>query len=326
MLKAINKIPAGTFLVPMVISMLIYTFWPDAMLIGGVTESWLSGSGTGFIIGMLSFASGTTISFKRIGDLLKHQGVLLLVKVIIATILSFIFLFIFGDEGIFGISGIAFLAIMFSINPSVQVSILSSYGYEKDSGILALSGVFTLPFVPMLVYSIYASGSVAGIDWMPIVSTLVPLLVGIILGNIDEGFTALFSPAVGALLPLLGWNLGQTMNVIEALRSGVSGLIITAFFVLVFSVLYFVDTKALGYEGVSGVSFITVAGTSTVIAPTIAETFPQVAPYVTSANSQILFATIALAILSPMVAKRLYVKEHGDDVPEPGAAAQEEPK
>ncbi len=326
MLKAINKIPAGTFLVPMVISMLIYTFWPEAMFIGGVTESWLSGSGTGFIIGMLSFASGTTISFKRIGDLLKHQGVLLLITVIIATILSFAFLYAFGDEGILGISGIAFLAIMFSINPSVQVSVLSSYGYEEDSGILALSGLFTLPFVPLLVYSIYSSGSVVGIDWMPIISTLIPLLVGIILGNIDEGFTQLFSPTIGALLPLLGWNLGQSMNIIEALQSGVSGLIITVFFFLVFSSLYFIDKNVLGYEGISGLSFMTVAGTSTVIAPTIAESFPEVAPYVTSVNAQILFATIALAIISPILAKRVYVNEYGEDVPDPGAAAKEEPK
>lgn len=303
MLNAIKKVPAGTFLVPMIISMILYTFWPDLFKIGGMTESLLSGSGTGFITGMLAFASGTTINLSRLKNLLKHQGVLLLTKLIIATVLSFVFLYLFGHEGIWGISGIGFVAIMYSINPSIQISILATNGYEEDTGILSISGLLTLPIVPIIVYSIYASGGgMGGIDWMPIISTLLPLLLGMILRSIDSGFEGLFGPAVGTLLPLLGWNLGQSMNFMEAIRSGFSGILVTIIFVIFMSILYFVDKKVLGYDGVSGIAMITVAGMSTIIPPTIAGAFPEVAQYVTSANSQILLATIILAIISPLLA------------------------
>lgn len=315
MLNAIKKIPAGTFLVPMVISMVLFTFWPDLFKVGGMTEALLSGSGTGFITGMLAFASGTTIDFKSLKELLRHQGVLVLIKLVLAIIFSLGFLYLFGHEGIWGISGVAFVATIFSVNPSVQVSVLSSYGYEKDAGILAISGLLTLPIFSLIVYSIYAGGGLGGMDWMPIFSAVIPLLLGIILGNIDKGFAGLFGPVVGGLLPLLGWNLGQGMNFMEALQSGLSGIILTVIFVILMSPLFFADTKLLGYEGVSGIAMITVAGMSTIIPPVIADAIPEVAQYVTSANSQILFATIILAILSPMLAKRQYEKAHGKKDP-----------
>jgi len=38
MLNAIKKVPAGTFLVPMLVSAFLYTFWPNLFQIGGLTE------------------------------------------------------------------------------------------------------------------------------------------------------------------------------------------------------------------------------------------------------------------------------------------------
>jgi len=34
MINAMRKVPAGTFLIPMIISMLIYSFWPTLFKIG----------------------------------------------------------------------------------------------------------------------------------------------------------------------------------------------------------------------------------------------------------------------------------------------------
>ncbi len=306
MLKKINKIPAGSFLVPMILSMIINTFWPDLFKIGGITEGLLSGAGTSYISGMLSFAIGTRIEIHKLKELLKHQGTLLLLKVVIATVLSFGFLYLFGAKGIWGISGIAFLSVMFSVNPAVQVSVLEAYGYKEDTAIVGFSTAITLPIIPVLIYSIYASGGEAGgIDWMPIFSALFPLLLGFILGNIDRDIEKLFSPSVGAILPFLGWNLGQSMNFIKALQSGFSGLLLTLIAVVIMSSLYFMDTKALGYEGTSGLVMMVVAGVSTIVPPTIAESFPEVAEYVTQANSQILLASIITSIGIPMIIGRI---------------------
>ncbi|MBA5728337.1 2-keto-3-deoxygluconate permease [Aerococcaceae bacterium INB8] len=40
MLKSINKIPSGTFLVPMILSAFIYTFWQELFHVGCLTEDY----------------------------------------------------------------------------------------------------------------------------------------------------------------------------------------------------------------------------------------------------------------------------------------------
>lgn len=309
MLKLINKVPAGTFLVPLIISMVLYTFWPDLFKVGGFTEAMFSSAGVNLISGLLAFATGSRINIQILKRLLKHQGALLLVKIVIATILSFAFLALFGHQGIWGISGVAFVAAMFSVNPAMQLSILEEYGYEEDGMIIGLSTSVTLPILPMIIYStLFSAEGLAGINWSPILSTLFPLVIGFILGNIDPAFGKLFGPLVGALLPFLGWNLGQSMNFMEALKSGGAGILVTVVFLLAMSVLYIADTKWLKHDGLSAFAMMSVAGVSTIVAPTIAHVFPEIEPFVTSASSQILFASIITSLLIPFVIGKKYKK------------------
>lgn len=307
MLRLMNKISAGTFLIPLIISMILYTFWPNLFMIGGFTEAIFSHTGVSFISGMLAFATGSRINIHSLKKLLQHQGALLLVKVILAVFFSLAFLSYFGHEGIWGISGLAFVVAMFSINPALQLSILEDYGYGDDAMIMGLSTAVTLPMLPMILYSVFFSaGGLGGINWTPILSALIPLVVGFILGNLDPDIGKLYSPIVGALLPFLGWNLGQSMNLIDALNAGVSGILLTILYVLLMSLLYIADTKWLKADGVSGLAMMSVAGVSTIAPPAIAEIFPEVADYVLVANSQILFASIITSIIIPIVIGRKY--------------------
>lgn len=301
MLKQMNKISAGTFLIPLIISMILFTFWPNLFAIGGFTEAMFSDNGVGFISGMLAFATGSRINIQSLKRLLKHQGVLLLVKVVIAIVASIIYLTLFGNQGIWGISGVAFVVAMFSINPALQLSILENYGYEEDAMIMGLSTAVTLPMLPMIFYSIfYSSSGLSGINWTPILSALIPLIIGFVLGNLDPDIGKLYSPIVGALLPFLGWNLGQSMNIIAAVKAGASGMVLTLIFIAVMSLLYIVDKKLLQSDGVSALAMMSVAGVSTIAAPAIAEIFPEVANDVMTANSQILFASIITSIIMPI--------------------------
>lgn len=307
MLRQMNKISAGTFLLPLIASMVMYTFWPNLFKIGGFTEAIFSHSGVSFISGMLAFATGSRINIQSLKKLLKHQGALLLVKVLLAIVFSTAFLYFFGNEGIWGISGVAFVVIMFSINPALQLSILENYGYEEDAIIMGLSTAVTLPMLPMIFYSLFFSaGDLGGINWTPILSALIPLIVGFVFGNLDPDIGKLYSPIVAALLPFLGWNLGQTMNLIDALSAGMSGLLLTVLFLSLMSLLYLADTKLLKSDGISGLAMMSVAGVSTIAAPAIAEAFPQVSADVLEANSQILFASIITSILIPMIIGRKY--------------------
>lgn len=313
MLNAIKKIPAGTFLVPMVISIIFYTLWPDLFQIGGVTQGLLGGEATNFIIGLLIFAAGTGVDFSNLKDLLKHQGLLLLINVIISVIFAFAFLYLFGDEGILGISGLAFITTIISVNPAVLLSILQSYGDPKDGAIYPLANIPGLPAIQLIVYSVYHSGGLAGVDWMPIISVFLPLILGMILGNLDTNFNDLFGPAIAILLPLLGWNLGQGMDLVEAAQSGLPGLLLTAIFLILMLPMLFVDNNLLGYDGISGIGMMNVAGMTTAIPLAVATAFPHLEPYVAGATTQVLLVSIITSLLTPILAQRRYRSVYGEE-------------
>ena len=311
-MKFMNKIPAGAFIVPLVISMILFTFFPNLFIIGGITESFLSASGSSFVIGMLCFASGTTIKFNDLKNLLKYQGSLILVKVIPSLILSFAFLFAFGLEGIFGISGLAFVATIISTNPAVYVAILTAFGREYEAGIYPFAGIIALPILPLIVMSVFESGGLTGVNWWPVISVFVPLILGMILGNIDPSFSDIFSKTMPALLMLLGWTLGQGMNFIEAIKSGVPGLIMTVFFLIVtLPITYFFEKKVLKGEGYSAIGLSTIAGVSTATPAAVAVAIPELLPYVTSATAILLTGVMVTSILAPILTGRL-AKKRGD--------------
>lgn len=301
MYKLINKVPAGMFVVPMFVSMIINTFWPDLFNVGGAVQDLFAGDGVGFIIAFLTFASGTSIKLSTIPKLLKRHGVLLLVKFILSVGLSVLYMRFFGQEGILGISALAFTLVMTSINPSVYLSVVEEYGDQTDVAAFGFVGLFPIPLIPQLIYSLgYTSeAGGGGFDFTPILLTLIPLVAGMILGNIDPAFGKVFGPGIGAILPLLGWGIGQTANIIEAFRSGLPGLIMTIIFLIFFSSLFLVDRYVLKNNGITGLAMTIVAGTSASSGAALTAAYPELLPYLGNSVAIVVFAFIITALLIP---------------------------
>lgn len=305
-LKFMNKIPAGNFILPLILSMILYTFFPNLVMIGGVTESFLSAKASGFVIGMLCFSSGMTIKMADLKSLIKYQGSLLFLKAILSLILSFLFMYFFGLKGIYGISGLAFVSTIISTNPAVYVAILSAFGRKKDTGIYPIAGLIALPIFPLIVLSIYSSGGLAGMNWWPVISVFIPLIIGMILGNLDPSLSDVFAKCIPALLILLGWTLGQGMNFIEAMKSGFPGILMTVIFLLItLPVTYLFEKKVLKGQGYSAIGISTIAGISTATPAAVAGALPQLEPYVTSATAIILSGVVITSILAPLLAGKL---------------------
>lgn len=305
MLEKIRRIPAGTFLVPMILSMITYTIWPNLFMIGGLTEALFSGQGVGFLAAILTFFSGTLIDVKQLGKLIKRQGALFAYKAIFGLLLSWGYIALFGQEGIFGVSGLAFVSTITSANTAIYLLTAKSYGSRLDTGAYGLYGILALPVLPIIFYSFLYSGGGSGIDWTPVFSILIPLVLGMILGNLDNDFTELFAPGISALLPFLGWNVGQGVDLIEAIRSGLPGLLLTVFFVLTMSTVVVLDRNILKNDGLYGMALITVAGLSTTSPAIVATTFPQVSQYVSGATTQVLLVAVLTSVLVPIVIARV---------------------
>ena len=98
-----------------------------------------------------------------------------------------------------------FIVAIGSINPAVYLALVNDFGKEENKTVFGITSLFAIPIMPVFIYSLsYADGC----EWMLLVSTLIPVILGIILGNIVQGFHKISGTGVAALLPLLGWNIG----------------------------------------------------------------------------------------------------------------------
>lgn len=314
MFKVINRIPAGTFLVPMVVSMLLISFFPSMYdVFGGVTQEAYQ-YGTNAVIGILVFVAGTSLDIRQIGPLIKRHVPLLIFKVIWSTLLIMGFYWLFDIEGVAGISLLSFACVIYSLNPAVALAVQTTYGDKQFGAIYGIYGILALSFLPLILLSILTSdGSAAGIDWAPIISIFIPLIVGIVLGNIDAEFTTFFTPLIGKLLPFLGWNLGASMNVIDAVESGFSGLLMALIFMVLMYALILADKYVFKQNaGVDGAAIWNVAGVSVANPALIGASLPAIfGSEITRATAIVMMCCIITSIVSPILAQRLYQKGYG---------------
>ena len=303
MVKFMKRIPAGTFLVPMLLSALLYTIWPEMLQVGGITEAFLGGGNLNFVIGLVTFISGVGIDIKSIPQLLKRHGLLSLLKLILSVGFGLGYIALFGLEGIFGISALAFVVTMASVNSALYVSLVKDYGDEVDQAAFGMINIFSIPVVPVLVFAIQGS---AGIDLMPVVNILIPLVLGIVLGNIDTGFRDIFGGGVSLLIPVIGWKIGQSLNLVDAVQEVFLGALLVLLYYVLMSPLVFADQKLLKQDGVAPMALNAVAALSSSFPAIIAGINPELQAYVTSASAQVLAACLITVIVTPIITKQIH--------------------
>ncbi|AEB30902.1 hypothetical protein CAR_c22450 [Carnobacterium sp. 17-4] len=108
----------------------------------------------------------------------------------------------------------------------------------------------------------------------------------------------------------MGWNIGQGMNLIEGLQSGIYGIILVIIFYVLMSPIVIVDQKLLKNDGVAALSMNSVAGVSASFPAIIAQANPGLESYVDSATTQIVTLAIITILVTLILVRKLYGKTH----------------
>lgn len=307
MYKIMKKIPGGLLLIPMLISAVFNTFWPDLFYIGGLTEALFTKNGINYIVALITFCSATTLDFKSLGKILKKQGLMIVVKIALTIGFSLLFYKFFGEKGIFGISLLSFVCILASLNPSLYIALTKDYATKIDESAFGLLGLFCLPVFPIIVYSVAQSQA---IDFSPIISTLVPLVLGILVANFDKDFAAIFKGSTTMLTPFMGWSFGTGINLIESFKSGIQGIVLVViFYVLIALPLLLFEVKVLKSTGVSALAMSSVAGLTVSVPLILSQNSEYIASIAGQSASQIALAVVITSIITPILVKMLAKKK-----------------
>lgn len=297
-LKTVQKVPGGLIVVPLFLAAILNTCFPQLLKIGGITTATMS-AGTLTFIGCNLMCVGSQINPRGVVESLKRGGVLCVAKFLAGFIPAFIVTKMFGVEGFLGITPLMLLAAVTSINSGIYLGLMPSVGDEYDMGAQSLLGLTTGPFFTII--GMGAAGASA-FDPIALIASIGTMLIGFILGNLDDDIRDFLSKGIIFTLPFIGFCLGAGLNIINIVKGGPVGVEL-AILVIILSFIFLVpaDKFILKRPGYAAVANCSSGGSAVAVPAIIAQIAPALASQVPAATTAIAASAVITAISTPIL-------------------------
>ena len=293
-----KKFPGGMMVIPLLIGCLVNTFIPQCLEIGGFTTA-LFKSGQATLVGLFIFCSGATINVRQVGMPLYKGVILTGLKLAIGVIIGYLLNMAFGPAGMLGLTPFAAIAAITNSNGAIYTALAKEFGDDTDMGAIAVLSLNDGPFLTMIALGTTGLASIPVID---IVAAIIPLIIGMILGNLDSDFRDLLSKGLNMILPVNGFVFGANMSLITIAQAGVPGIILGLITVLSTGVLtYFIYSAIRRKPDPMGMAIGTVGGNAVATPASVAAVDTSLEPYAASATAQIAASVVITAILTPVL-------------------------
>ena len=295
-LQTVTKVPGGLMVVPMFIGVLVNTFAPEALKIGGFTEA-LTNKGYLTLVAMYLFVVGTKMTLRAAPVMLKRGFGIMFAKVGTAIILSMAVAYFF-DGNFLGLTTLAILAAMNDTNGGMFMALTSTFGDKEDAGTYVPQSIETGPFLTMLIL---VGAGLANIPWLTMVSVIAPIAAGAILANLDEELREFFGSREAIIVPFMAFALGQTINLNAVLKAGLQGVLLGLTVLVATGTACIVIDRLLGGSGVAGAAASSTAGNAAGTPQAVAIADPSYALIAPVATIQVAASVIITALLTPLL-------------------------
>ncbi|MBK5353093.1 2-keto-3-deoxygluconate permease [Pseudomonas sp. TH41] len=324
--RTIERIPGGMMIVPLLIGSLVATFLPDTpKFFGSFTNALFTGALP--ILAVFYVCMGASINIKSTPYLLKKGGTLLATKVGIAVFIGIVLGHFLGEQpvssGLFaGISTLAIVAAMNDTNGGLYMALMGQYGRSEDVGAYSVMSLESGPFLTMVTLGI---AGLSAFPWPTLVGSILPLALGMLLGNLDRDMRDFLAKAVPVMIPFFALALGASLDLHNVWQAGLLGLGMGVAVVVLTGIPLFFADRLTGGTGVAGVAAATTAGNAAAVPALIAAANPVYAEAAKSATILVAACVVVTAILAPLltaaVAKRVQ-QRNPVVIPEPALEPQ----
>jgi len=303
--QAINRVPGGLMVVPLFIGMVINTFFPNLLKIGGFTEA-LGPAGYPTVLGMYLFTVGTKMTLNAAPRMLKRGFGIMFVKVGTGIAIA-LAVATFAGGSLLGYSTLALMVALSDTNGGMFLALTSVMGDEDDAGTYVPQSIETGPFVTMLFL---VGAGLAAIPWLTMVSVIAPIAVGAVLGNLDRELRDFFGKHEAIIVPFMAFTLGQNINLNSVVTAGISGVFLGVFVTVVTGAVCILADRLLGGSGIAGAAASSTAGNAAAVPKAIALADPSYNAIAPIATVQVAASVIVTAILTPLLTSWMYKRVH----------------
>ncbi|MBR4208881.1 MAG: 2-keto-3-deoxygluconate permease [Verrucomicrobia bacterium] len=318
-LKTVKKIPGGLMVVPLLLGAVINTFWGNILwngsdsLFNGTFTQYLWKSGAMPILAVFLFCNGATINFKKAGVPLAKGVILTVVKVGVGIIVGVLISVITGGNGLLGLTPLAIVAAIANSNGGLYASLAGEYGDNTDVGAVSILSINDGPFFTMVALG--ASG-IANIPINALIGCVIPIVIGCILGNLDEDIRNFCEPGASMMIPFFSFPLGAGLDLRNLIVGGAPGILLGVVCCLLTGFAGYYVYKALQpVKGLGiahpevGAAIGTTAGNAAATPVAVAAVDASLKGIADAATAQVTCAVIVTAILCPILVTWLHNRE-----------------
>jgi 2-keto-3-deoxygluconate permease len=298
--QLVEKIPGGMMVVPLLLGAAINTLFPGlGKTLGSFTNAWMTGSLP--ILSVFFVCIGATIDLKATPYILKKGGVLLVTKLLCGVLVGLLAARLIPtgtiSSGFFaGLSVLAIVASLNDTNGGLYMALMGHYGKAADAAAYSVMSLESGPFFTMMTLG------VAGVAAFPLpafIGTIFPLILGMLLGNLDRNMRQFLAPAVPILIPFFAFALGSTINFATVWKAGLLGVLMGVAVVVITGIALIIADKLTGGDGVAGMAAASTAGNAAAVPAAIAAIDQSYAPIAPSATVLVATCTIVTSVTVP---------------------------
>jgi 2-keto-3-deoxygluconate permease len=300
--RGIESVPGGMMIVPLLLGAVIATLAPDTpKFFGSFTGALFTGALT--ILAVFYVCMGASIDFRATPYILKKGGSLFAVKIAMGIAAGLVLGNLIGEApitgGVFaGLSTLAVVAALNDTNGGLYMALMGQYGKPRDVGAYTIMSLESGPFLTMVTLGV---AGLSAFPWQTLVGGILPLVVGMILGNLDREMRDFLAKAVPVMIPFFAFALGAGLDLTKVWQAGLLGLGLGVAVVVVTGIPLFLIDRLTGGTGVAGVAAASTAGNAAAVPAIIAASNPAYAEAAKSATILVAACVVVTAILVPFV-------------------------
>ncbi len=298
--RTVERVPGGMMIVPMVVGALITTASPHAgEFFGSFTRALFTGSLP--ILAVFYVCVGATIEVRSLPRVMRRGGTLMLTKITLGVIAAYCLGHLIGVQPIktgwlAGISTLAVVAAINDTNGGLYMALMGKYGTPEETGAYSMMALESGPFLTMISLGV---AGMSGFPWQTLLGAVLPLVVGITLGNLDPEIRQLLRGAMPALIPFFAFALGTTLDLHRVWEAGLLGVALGIAVTLVSSPALILVDRLNGGKGTAGIAAATTAGNAAAVPMLVAVANHDYAEAAGPATVLVSAAVIVTAMLVP---------------------------
>ncbi len=297
-LKGVQKVPGGLMVIPLLMGAILNTVAPQALEIGGFTTALFKNSATA-LIALFVLCNGAQINVKEAGVPLYKGIVLTASKFIIGAVIGWLVGKVWGNAGILGLTPLALISALTNSNGGMYAALAGQYGDSTDVGGISILSLNDGPFFTMIAFGITG---LAQIPFVAFIAVIIPIVIGFILGNLDEDLREFLGKGTVLLIPFFAFPLGAALDFRTIISAGGSGILLGVLVTLITGLGgYYAMSLFGGKPRAVGAAIGTTAGNAVGTPAALLLADPSLEPLVATATAQIAAAVIITAVLCPLL-------------------------